>query len=50
MYSRNSSAHSHFPTSVADLRKKLKLREGGDTYLFATTLSDGSHALIRCVK
>ncbi len=40
----------NFPTSVADLRKKLKLREGGDTYLFATTLSDGSHALIRCVK
>ncbi len=40
----------NFPTSVADLRKKLKLREGGSTYLFATTLQDGSHALIRCTK
>lgn len=40
----------NFPTSVAELRKKLKLREGGSAYLFATTLQDGSHALIRCSK
>lgn len=38
----------NFPSSVAKLRKQLKLREGGNTYLFATTLSDGSHALLRC--
>ena len=38
----------NFPSSVAELRKRLKLREGGDYYLFATTLSDGSHALLRC--
>ena len=38
----------NFPATVAELRKRLKLREGGDTYLFATTLSDGSHALLRC--
>ena len=38
----------NFPASVAELRKRLKLREGGDCYLFATTLSDGSHALLRC--
>ena len=38
----------NFPATVAELRKRLKLREGGDIYLFATTLSDGSHALIRC--
>lgn len=37
----------NFPLSVADLRKKLKLKEGGDVYLFATTLSDGRHVLIR---
>ena len=38
----------NFPSSVAELRKRLKLREGGDCHLFATTLSDGSHALLRC--
>ncbi len=36
----------NFPSTVADLRKRLKLKEGGDTYLFATTLSDGTHRLI----
>ncbi len=40
----------NFPTSVAALRKKLKLKEGGAYYLFATTLSDDSHALIVCTK
>ena len=38
----------NFPSTVAELRKRLKLREGGDCYLFATTLSNGSHVLIRC--
>ena len=38
----------NFPATVAELRKRLKLREGGDIYLFATTLSGGSHALLRC--
>ena len=38
----------NFPSTVAALRKRLKLREGGDIYLFATTLCDGSHALLRC--
>lgn len=38
----------NFPATVAELRKRLNLREGGDIYLFATTLSDGSHVLIRC--
>lgn len=38
----------NFPASVAELRKRLKLREGGNIYLFATTLSDNSHALLRC--
>ncbi|PWJ58197.1 RNA cap guanine-N2 methyltransferase [Dyadobacter jejuensis] len=30
----------NFPGTVNDLRKKLRLKEGGDTYLFATTLSN----------
>ncbi len=37
----------NFPSTVAELRKRLKLKEGGDTYLFATTLTDGKHVLIR---
>ena len=36
----------NFPTSVAVLRKQLKLREGGQDYLFATTLANGNHILI----
>ena len=40
----------NFPASVADLRKRLHLGEGGDTYLFATTLAGGEKVLIRCRK
>ncbi|MDR0864720.1 MAG: class I SAM-dependent methyltransferase [Candidatus Symbiothrix sp.] len=37
----------NFPLTVADLRKKLKLKEGGDVYLFGTTLSNGVHVLVK---
>ena len=40
----------NFPSSVADLRKRLKLKEGGEHYVFATTLADESKVLIRCKK
>ena len=40
----------NFPATVQELRKRLKLKEGGSDYLFATTISDGSHVLIRCIK
>ena len=40
----------NFPASVAELRKKWKLKEGGDVYLFATTLDGDRHVLIKCVK
>ena len=40
----------NFPATVADLRKRLKLAEGGDIYLFATTLNDGQKVLLRCSK
>jgi hypothetical protein len=36
----------NFPAKIQDLRKKWRLKEGGDFYLFATTLSDGSHVVI----
>ena len=40
----------NFPLSVAELRKRLKLSEGGSAYLFATTLADGNHVLIVCQR
>jgi len=40
----------NFPQTVADLRKKLTLREGGDAYLFAATLLNGDKRLILCRK
>ncbi len=40
----------NFPLSVADLRKKLHIAEGGDIYLFATTLADGQRVIVRCRK
>ena len=39
-------ATRNFPLSVAELRKRLKLKDGGETYIFATTLSDESHILV----
>jgi hypothetical protein len=38
----------NFPLSVAELRKRLKLSEGGSHYIFATTLANGDHVLIVC--
>ena len=39
-------ATRNFPLSVAELRKRLKLKDGGEIYIFATTLSDESHVLV----
>ena len=40
----------NFPMSVAELRKRLKIKEGGDIYLFATTDAESSHLLFVCKK
>ena len=40
----------NFPATVAELRKRIHLAEGGDTYLFASTLNNGQKVLIRCEK
>ena len=40
----------NFPLSVAQLRKKLKLKDGGNTYLFATTDLKGHHLVLRTEK
>jgi hypothetical protein len=36
----------NFPQTVAELRKKLSLREGGDKYIMATTLLNGDKRLL----
>lgn len=43
-------ATRNFPMSVAALRNKLKLKDGGNIYLFATTSSSGTHLLFRTSK
>ena len=39
-------ATRNFPLSVAELRKRLKLKDGGDVYIFATTTAEGEHLLL----
>jgi len=40
----------NYPVSVDDLRKKLKIKDGGDQYLFACTLNNDQKAIIECKK
>ncbi len=40
----------NFPLSVAELRKKLKLNDGGDVFIFATTVAKEGHQLFICRK
>ncbi|MBR6648429.1 MAG: RsmD family RNA methyltransferase [Bacteroidaceae bacterium] len=40
----------NFPDNVQTLRKRLKITEGGDIFLFATTLRDDRKVLIKCQK
>ena len=48
--SKANLAVRNFPLSVDELRKSLKINEGGETYLFATTLKNGEKVLIRTKK
>lgn len=40
----------NFPEHVDTLKKRLKISDGGSTYLFATTLDDDTRALVVCSK
>lgn len=40
----------NFPERPEVLRKRLKLSDGGDIYLFATTLHDERRVIVRCLK
>lgn len=43
-------ATRNFPISPENLRRKLKLKDGGETYIFATTTADNDHVLFVCDK
>lgn len=36
----------NFPGTTADLRRRLRLKEGGDRYCFATTLAGGARVIV----
>ena len=40
----------NFPLSVGDIRKKLKIKDGGNIYLFFTTDIDNSKIILVCSK
>lgn len=40
----------NFPMTVDALRRKLRVKDGGAEYWFATTMADGAHRLIACRK
>jgi PG_1098 ferredoxin-like domain/THUMP domain-like len=52
-YLSNSKANvvtRNFPQSVKDLREKWKIKDGGDRYLFFTTVVDGDKVMLDCSK
>lgn len=48
--SRANIAVRNFPMTVVELRKRLRLQEGGDVYIFATTMANQGHRLFVCRK
>lgn len=48
--SRANIAVRNFPMTVAELRKRLKLKDGGDVYIFATMVENHGYRLFVCRK
>lgn len=48
--SQANVAVRNFPMSAEQLRHRLRLRDGGNLYVFATTHEDGQHILFLCKK
>ena len=40
----------NFPLTAQELRKRLKLKDGGSHYIFGTTVSSNRHILLLCKK
>ena len=47
---RANIAVRNFPMTADQLRKKLKIKDGGDVFVFGATLSDNTHKLFICRK
>ncbi len=47
---RANVAVRNFPLTAEELKAKLKLKDGGDVYLFGTTLSGGDKTLLLCKR
>ena len=47
---RASVSVRNFPLSAAELRKRLKVKDGGDTHIFATTTDSREHLLYVCKR
>lgn len=43
-------ATRNFPLSVAEIRKKFRIKDGGDSYLFFTTNLEGNLIVLSCEK
>lgn len=50
MYPFANITSRNFPMSSDELRKKVKIKDGGDIYIFATTLNPDKKVLIICKK
>ena len=46
--SQANIAVRNFPLTAEQLRRRLRLADGGSNYIFATTLTDNSHRLFLC--
>jgi len=40
----------NYPLNVDEIRKKLRIKDGGDTYLFACTLANEQKVIVECKK
>ena len=47
---RANIAVRNFPLSAEELRKRLKLKDGGETYIFGTTNANDNHILLLCKR
>ena len=48
--SQANVAVRNFPMTAEQLRQRLRLRDGGENYVFATTEEDGQHIIFLCKK